>query len=154
MESTANYSASTNTHAGATGAEVLPLWQEQITSLGHWSSICWHRIRVTQKRLVWQLPSCLGAKLRNGMVILLKSSNFCTSREKFHVQIFFFFFLFGIMWIWHMGKLLRAAFGRCPVVPKPWDMFCVCPYSWHLSLPGEDAWPAHDRSGFPALAIL
>lgn len=33
MESTDDYSASTNTHGGATDAKVLPLWQEQITTV-------------------------------------------------------------------------------------------------------------------------
>lgn len=37
-----------------------------------------------------------------------------------------------------MGNLSCVAFGRCPVIPKLWNMFCVCPYSWHLGLLGED----------------
>lgn len=150
MESTDDYSASTNTHAGAMDAIALMTGANHC-SLGHLFSIHRRRVRVTQKRrrLVQQLPSCLGAKLRTGTIILLKSSNFCTSKEKkFHVQIFFYLALCEYD-IWEScpvpplgGALSFPSHGTCSVcVHTPDTSVCLVKI--------QHACPAHDRSGCP-----
>lgn len=114
MKSTDECSVSTNTHAG--DAKVLPLWQEQISTV--WVTKPLSIGTEEEEMLVQQLPSCLGLKLRTEMVILLKTNNFCTNS----VVLGFF----GIM---TYGKLPCAALGRRPVIHKPLDVFSVCPYS-------------------------
>lgn len=98
-----------------------PYGRNNFYSLGYWSYIHWHRIKVTQKTLVQQLLSCLGLRLRSEMVILLKTNNLCIRRD------ISFLCSCGVLAVceYEYGKIALGD-GRCPAIHRPLDVFSVC----------------------------